>query len=216
MKNNYLPLIKICLPILLAVLAFNFARGQNEINIQREINVLGSTRPIPVSLDGFSGEVAEVLKFDLYVQGFSFVSPDAAQYQISGSNSGAMSPGASWTSFSKKIMLSRSYTGATLRREAHAFATTLCKPSPAKKASRRQKSHSRSSPPAATEKFTFRRFRRPQRASRHARRRDCRRARVGSGTAGALLHVLPAGQPGHFLPQLEHRPAPHRRRVIPA
>ena len=47
-----------------------------------------ATKPIPVSLDGFSGEVASVLKFDLYVQGFSFVSPDAAQYQISGSNSG--------------------------------------------------------------------------------------------------------------------------------
>ena len=30
-----------------------------------------ANKPIPVSLDGFSGEVADVLKFDLYVQGFS-------------------------------------------------------------------------------------------------------------------------------------------------
>jgi TolB protein len=124
MKNNYLPLIKPCLPILLAVLTFNFARGQNEINIQQEINVLGSTRPIPVSLDGFSGEVAEVLKFDLYVQGFTFVSPDAAQYQISGSSGGNVQ-GRVVDRFSKNALLSRSYTGATLRRQAHAFADDI-------------------------------------------------------------------------------------------
>ena len=124
MKNNYLPLIKPCLPILLAVLAVNFARGQNEINIQQEINVLGQTKPIPVSLDGFSGEVADVLKFDLYVQGFTFVSPDAAQYQISGSNGGNVQ-GRVVDRFSKNALLSRSYTGATLRRQAHAFADDI-------------------------------------------------------------------------------------------
>ncbi len=124
MKNNYLPLIKPCLPILLAVLAVNFARGQNEINIQQEINVLGSTRPVPVSLDGFSGEVAEVLKFDLYVQGFTFVSPDAAQYQISGSSGGNVQ-GRVVDRFSKNALFSRSYTGATLRRQAHAFADDI-------------------------------------------------------------------------------------------
>jgi TolB protein len=124
MKNNYLSLIKPCLPILLAVLAVNFACGQNEITIQQEINVLGSTKPIPVSLDGFGGEVADVLKFDLYVQGFTFVSPDAAQYQISGS-SGDNVQGRVVDRFSKSALLSRSYTGATLRRQAHAFADDI-------------------------------------------------------------------------------------------
>ena len=56
-----------------------------------EVPVVGNSKPIPVSLDGFSGEVADVLKFDLYVQGFSFVAPDAAQYQISGSSRGQRS-----------------------------------------------------------------------------------------------------------------------------
>ena len=124
MKNNYLSLIKPCLPILLAVLAVNFACGQNEITIQQEINVLGSTKPIPVSLDGFSGEVADVLKFDLYVQGFTFVSPDAAQYQISGSSDDNVQ-GRVVDRFSKSALLSRSYTGATLRRQAHAFADDI-------------------------------------------------------------------------------------------
>jgi TolB protein len=99
-------------------------RGQNEITITREASVLGNTKPIPVSLEGFSGEVAEVLKFDLYVQGFSFVGPDAAQYQISGSAAGNVE-GRVVDRFAKSTILSRSYTGAALRREAHAFADDI-------------------------------------------------------------------------------------------
>ena len=124
MKNNFLHSIKICLPIFLAAIALNFSRAQNEIQIQTTINVLGSTKPIPVSLDGFSGEVLDVLKFDLYVQGFSFVSPDAAQYQISGGNSGNV-VGRVSDKFAKRTILSRSYSGASLRRQAHAFADDI-------------------------------------------------------------------------------------------
>jgi TolB protein len=110
--------------IALATSALNFSRAQEEINIQQEINVIGSTKPIPVSLDGFSGEVESVLKFDLYVQGFSFVSPDAAQYQISGSNSGNVA-GRVLDKLARQEILSRSYTGASLRREAHALADDI-------------------------------------------------------------------------------------------
>ena len=66
------------LKIGLAVATLNVAVGQDEIQIHKQIDVLGQTKPIPVSLDGFTGEAAEVLKFDLFVQGFSFVAPDAA------------------------------------------------------------------------------------------------------------------------------------------
>jgi TolB protein len=120
MKNR----IKFCLPVLLAFLAITWCRGQNgqgEINITPTITVLGNTKPIPVSIEGFGGEVTAILKFDLYVQGFSFVSPDAAQYQISGSSSGDVA-GSVVDRFAKKTILSRSYNGATLRRQAHAFA----------------------------------------------------------------------------------------------
>jgi TolB protein len=85
---------------------------------------LGQTKPIPVSLDGFSGEVESILKFDLYVQGFSFVSPDAAQYQISGGNSGNVA-GRVLDKLARQEILSRSYTGASLRREAHALADDI-------------------------------------------------------------------------------------------
>ncbi len=122
MKKNCLNILKICLPVFLS--AAVLARGQSEINIEQNITVMGMTKPIPVSLDGFTGEVLDVLKFDLYVQGFSFVSPDAAQYLISGGNAGNVQ-GRVTDRFSKSSLLARSYTGASLRREAHAFADDI-------------------------------------------------------------------------------------------
>jgi len=122
MKTNFLHSIKICAAIFLAAIALNFSRAQNEITIVQ--NGIFAQKPIPVSLDGFSGEVEGVLKFDLYVQGFSFVSPDAAQYQISGSDSGNVQ-GRVTDKFARHEILSRSYTGASLRRQAHAFADDI-------------------------------------------------------------------------------------------
>ena len=124
MKNIYFQLTNVFLLVFL--LAAAVARGQNE---QNEIVInptirMGLTPPIPVSLEGFSGEVAEVLRFDLYVQGFSFVAPDAAQYLISGSNAGNVQ-GRVTDRFSKNSLLARNYTGASLRREAHAFADDI-------------------------------------------------------------------------------------------
>ncbi|HVU07630.1 MAG TPA: hypothetical protein VHG89_03705 [Verrucomicrobiae bacterium] len=115
--------MKIGLQVLLVAVAVNFARAQgdqNEIQITQTTSPFGQ-KPVPVSLSGFTGEVADVLRFDLYVQGFSFVAPDAAQYQISGSNSGSVS-GTVTDRFAKRAILSRSYSGADLRRQAHAFA----------------------------------------------------------------------------------------------
>ncbi len=118
--------LKIHLPFLLAMFMANFAFGQGE---QAPIQIIHSAdsfgqKPIPVSLDGFSGEVADVLKFDLYVQGFSFVASDAAQYQISGS-AGASVTGSVTDKLARKVLLSNSYTGTSLRRQAHAFANDI-------------------------------------------------------------------------------------------
>ena len=113
--------LKIWLPVLLAVFAPHFAGGQNEIIINRDVQGLGNTKPILVSVDGFGSEVTEILKFDLYVQGFAFVAPDAAQYQINGTSAGDV-VGRVVDRFGKTTILSRSYNGATLRRQAHAFA----------------------------------------------------------------------------------------------
>jgi len=106
MKNR----LKTHLPILLAVFAAGLVFGQGE---QTPIQIIHSAdsfgqKPIPVSLDGFSGEVADVLKFDLYVQGFAFVAPDAAQYQISGSNAGSVQ-GRVADRYARSTLLSRRY-----------------------------------------------------------------------------------------------------------
>ena len=80
----------------------------------------GNTPPIWVSLTGFSGEAAEVLRFDLYVQGFNFTNADNAQYLISGSDNGSLT-GRVTDRFNKNALLSKSYSGASLRRQAHKF-----------------------------------------------------------------------------------------------
>src|SRR5579859_4700482 len=121
MKNHILNTIKIYLPIILAAVTCNLSRGQSqsEYNIPVEVPVLGQTKPIPVSIEGFGPEVMDILKFDLYVQGFTFVAPDAAQYHISGTSADSV---VGRVMVGRNTILSRSYNGASVRRQAHAFS----------------------------------------------------------------------------------------------
>lgn len=80
----------------------------------------GREKPIPVSLSGFSGEALEVIQFDLTVQGFSFTSAEAAQYLLTGSASGNVT-GRAQDRINKSYLVNKSYSGASLRRQAHAF-----------------------------------------------------------------------------------------------
>lgn len=111
------------LAITMTCVAIVNAHAQYVIGISNNLSVFGQ-KPIPVSLQGFSGEGAEVLKFDLYVQGFTFVTPDAAQYVINGSDAGTVS-GTLTDKFANKMLLSRSYNGGSVRRQAHAFADEI-------------------------------------------------------------------------------------------
>ena len=108
--------------ILLTVGTLNLLRAQ-EITIVTVKDVFGQ-KPIPVSLDGFSSETSSVLQFDLYAQGFSIVAPDAAQYLIHGTGAGNVA-GTVTDKFARRMILSRSYNGATLRVQAHAFADDI-------------------------------------------------------------------------------------------
>ncbi len=124
MKNQ----LKIVLALSLALSGINSVcaqEDQNSIVIPRQVNSFGQ-KPIPVCLEGFSGEVERVLRFDLYVQGFSFVTPDAAQYLINGSNGGNVI-GSISDNVARRNLFSRSYQGSDLRREAHAFADDIVK-----------------------------------------------------------------------------------------
>ena len=75
-------------------------------------------------MSGFTGETADVLKFDLTVQGFAFVEPGAAQFVISGSANGNVT-GQLTDAVARQQKFSKSYTGASLRRQAHAFADDI-------------------------------------------------------------------------------------------
>jgi TolB protein len=81
----------------------------------------GNTPPILVSMSGLTGDAAAALHFDLYVQGFAFTNAEAAQYLITGSNNGNLQAKAT-DPHNKSTLVSKAYSGASLRRQAHAFA----------------------------------------------------------------------------------------------
>ncbi|HZL41748.1 MAG TPA: LpqB family beta-propeller domain-containing protein [Verrucomicrobiae bacterium] len=93
--------------------------GEAQIEINRQV-IPGSTPPIWVSMSGFTGLAAQVIEFDLYVQGFGFTNAENAQYLISGSNTGDLQ-GRAVDRVNKSPLVSKVYTGATPRRQAHAF-----------------------------------------------------------------------------------------------
>ncbi len=80
----------------------------------------GQEKPIPVNLSGFSGEALEVIQFDLFIQGFSFTNANDAQYLLSGSANGNLI-GRAQDRLSKSYLVNKSYSGAALRHQAHAF-----------------------------------------------------------------------------------------------
>jgi len=92
----------------------------SQIDITHEVHP-GNERPIYVSMSGLTGEAAQVLEFDLYVQGFAFTNVDGAQYLIEGSNNGSLKARAT-DKFNKNTLVSKAYSGASLRRQVHAFA----------------------------------------------------------------------------------------------
>ena len=75
--------IKFLLTLLLAAFC-QIACAQPEINIEREANILGGTKPILISVAGLTGEAAEVLQFDLTVQGFKIAPAADAQFEVTG------------------------------------------------------------------------------------------------------------------------------------
>jgi TolB protein len=111
------------LTIGLTAVALTGAHAQ-DITITKTSQIPGQVKPVLIALDGFSGEAAAVLNFDLYVQGFKVVTPDAAQYLIHGSGVGNVT-GTVTDKVTKRVLLARSYNGASLRCQAHAFADDI-------------------------------------------------------------------------------------------
>ena len=91
----------------------------------REIDIthLGARR-IPISLEGYTGEVLDALRFDLDIQGFEVTSADKAQYVVSSSNNSDVT-GRLTDRVGKATLLSVRYTGGTLRSEAHTLSDAI-------------------------------------------------------------------------------------------
>ncbi len=109
-------------PMVAALGLFVFASAalaDEEIQITKDY-IPGKEKPVPVSLSGFTGEAEAVIKLDLTVQGFAFTAPETAQYLLSGSANGNLT-GRAQDRFNKNLLVNKSYTGASLRRQAHAF-----------------------------------------------------------------------------------------------
>ncbi|HOC56786.1 MAG TPA: hypothetical protein PKI20_14280 [Verrucomicrobiota bacterium] len=81
----------------------------------------GNTKPVWVAVSGLTGEAASTLQFDLYVQGFAFTNAESAQYLITGSNNGNLEARAT-DPHNKNTLVAKAYSGASLRRQVHAFA----------------------------------------------------------------------------------------------
>ncbi len=104
---------------LFAAASLSLFAQERELQVHKTIEI-GHEKPILVSMSGLSGEAAQVLQFDLYVQGFAFTNADNAQYLITGSNNGNLEARAT-DRFNKSTLVSKAYSGASLRRQTHAF-----------------------------------------------------------------------------------------------
>jgi TolB protein len=93
----------------------------DDLVIEKDVD---ASKLIPISLTGFSGEVQAVLKFYLYVAGFTNVSQEVAQFLITGSNNDHVE-GRVTDRLNKATLLSVRYADASLRTQAHTFADEI-------------------------------------------------------------------------------------------
>ncbi len=121
MKKLTLPLTSL-LTITLLLGAPQNSRAQSEV-----IEIVkpgGAILPIPITLDGFTGEVQSTLKFDLEIAGFEIVSAEKAQYLINGSNAAQVECRVT-DRISKASLLAKAFTGSAPRYLAHTLADEI-------------------------------------------------------------------------------------------
>lgn len=95
--------------------------SQGKIVVTKEADYV-----VPVAVNGFSGEAASVLKFDLYVLGFDIVDPSKAEFIVNGSSGGRVE-GQLTVAATKEQIFSRAYNGGSTRSQAHALAADVVK-----------------------------------------------------------------------------------------
>lgn len=94
-------------------------RAQPEYDI--DVFAKGRAKPMPIAVSGYSGEVSQVLRFDLEIAGFKFVSESDAQYILTGSNNDQVE-GRLIDNINKTQKFAKAFAGGTARTRAHALA----------------------------------------------------------------------------------------------
>ncbi len=116
--------ITLAILMCLGALAVPGLRAQENIEIKGETKI--GVPPTPITITGFTGDVATVLKFDLAVMGFSNAPAGSANYELSGSDTanvvGQLNLLGGGTTGSKSVLFSRSYQGGSMRAQAHRLA----------------------------------------------------------------------------------------------
>ncbi len=120
MKQKYFSLTALLTGICLLLPVLASAQDPIKIGTINLDYTPGREKPIPIAISGFSGEADEVIKFDLLIQGFTFSSGEAPQYLLSGSANGNLT-GRAQEAVGKNYLVNKSYSGASVRRQAHAF-----------------------------------------------------------------------------------------------
>ena len=97
------------------------ASAQNEINLER---IQTNVEPVPIQLEGYTGEVLQVLTFDLEVMGWEVVPSGRGQYSLIGENGNGLT-GRLVDQVAKNTVLARKYSSGTPRQQAHALANAV-------------------------------------------------------------------------------------------
>ncbi len=107
--------------VLISVLltVFTMLAADDRIIIEQYVDSLGFTKPVPVYVTGFSGEVDSTLRCDLSFMGFELVSADKARYTIQ--KNSAAGVGATIS----QVQYNKTFTGGSTRQQTHALADDI-------------------------------------------------------------------------------------------
>ena len=112
------------IPFLTLFAALAIARGMNAAAGELIVEKFSDrSKLVPVSVEGFTGEAAAAIRFDLEVAGFEITTPDKAMLLVSGSSGGSLTGRV--TDRNRNSLLSKQYTGASTRAQAHAFSDDI-------------------------------------------------------------------------------------------
>ena len=96
--------------------------AQQEITLER---LQTTSDPVPIQLEGFSGEALSVLRFDLEVMGWEVVPAGQGQFALIGGNQGGLQGRLEDRLGGKKTLFSRQYSSGTTRQQAHALSNAV-------------------------------------------------------------------------------------------